>query len=61
MDALAAQARVRNRVGAVAGLERQQVRSAAGADVSQATAFAQEAASRGGVGVLGAELGHVVR
>lgn len=59
--ALAAEARVRNRVVVAARLERQYIRAAARADMAQATAFAKEAASRGGVRILGAELGHAVR
>ncbi len=61
MHAFAAQPGVRDGIVVAAGFERQYVGTAAGPDVTQAAAFAKEAASLGGVRILGAELGHAVR
>lgn len=61
MHTFATESRVRDWIVVLAGLEREYVGAATRADMVQATAFAKEAASRGGVGVLGAELGHAER
>ena len=61
MHALPSEAGVGNRVVIAAGLEGQYVGAAASSDMAQAAALAKETASRGGVRILGAELGHAVR
>ena len=61
MDTFASEPDMRDRIVVGARLDGEEIGARACAQVSQATAFAQEAASRDGVDVLGAELGHVVR
>jgi hypothetical protein len=61
VHALASETGVGNGVVVAAGLESKYVGAAASSDMAQAAALAKEAASRGGVRILGAELGHAVR
>lgn len=61
VHALAAEPGVGDRVVVATGFEGQDIGAAARPDVAQAAALAKEAASRGGVRILGAELGHAVR
>lgn len=60
MHSFAAQPRVRDGIIGPAGLEGQHVGATARPEVTQTAAFAKEAASLGGVQILGAELGHAV-